>query len=72
MRTKYSISNKKRTNKNKKIYKNKTNRNNKNKNRNMRMKGGADPICDQLTELRDKNIFEVFRSAVQLPKITLS
>ena len=70
MRTKYSISNKKRTNKNKnkKIYKNKNNKTNKN----MRMKGGADPICDQLTELRDKNIFNVFRSAVQLPKITLS
>ena len=67
MRTKYSISNK---NKNKKIYKNKNNKTN--KNRNMRMKGGADPICDQLTELRDKNIFNVFRSAVQLPKITLS
>lgn len=30
----------------------------------MRMKGGADPICDQLTELRDKNIFNVFRSSV--------
>lgn len=70
MRNKYSISNKKRTNKNKnkKIYKNKNNKTNKN----MRMKGGADPICDQLTELRDKNIFNVFRSAVQLPKITLS
>ena len=67
MRTKYSISNK---NKNKKIYKNKNNKTN--KNRNMRMKGGAGPICDQLTELKYKNIFEVFRSAVQLPKITLS
>jgi hypothetical protein len=69
MRTKYSISNK---NKNKRIYKNKNNKTNKNRNMRMNMKGGADPICDQLTELRDKNIFNVFRSAVQLPKITLS
>lgn len=36
---------------------------------NMKMKGGADPICEQLTELKSKNIFEVFSSSIQLPKL---
>ena len=37
-----------------------------------KMKGGANNICDEISGLRDNNIFNIFRSAVQLPKITLS
>jgi hypothetical protein len=36
----------------------------------MCMKGGArKPVCDELTELGNNNIFQVFKSAIQLPKM---
>jgi hypothetical protein len=67
MRTKHS--NRKYTNKNR--NKGKKRRHNKTlkMSTNMTMKGGADPICEQLTELKSKNIFEVFSSSIQLPKL---
>ena len=69
MRTKHS--NRKYTNKNR--NKGKRRRHNRTlkmtMNMNMKMKGGADPICEQLTELKSKNIFEVFSSSIQLPKL---
>lgn len=68
MKTKYT--NKNKGKKDKKGYKNRTLK----MGRKMNMKGGAganDQICHQIGELRDKNIFNIFRSAVQLPKITL-
>jgi hypothetical protein len=66
MKTKYT--NKNKGKKDKKGYKNRTMK------MGRKMKGGAganDQICHQIGELRDKNIFNIFRSAVQLPKITL-
>lgn len=36
------------------------------------MKGGANNICNEISGLQENNIFNIFRSAVQLPKITLS
>ena len=38
----------------------------------MNMKGGdRKPVCDELTELSANNIFQVFKSSIQLPKIML-
>ena len=60
----------KHTNKNKKRRRN--NRTFKMRRIQHKMKGGANNICDEISGLRDNNIFNIFRSAVQLPKITLS
>ena len=39
---------------------------------NMNMKGGdRKPVCDELTELGANNIFQVFKSSSQLPKMML-
>lgn len=65
MRTKHS--NRKYTNKNR--NKGKKRRHNRTLKMSMTMKGGADTICEQLTELKSKNIFEVFSSSIQLPKL---
>ena len=71
MRTKHS--NRKYTNKNrnkgKKKRHNRTLKMSMNMTMNTKMKGGADPICEQLTEIKSKNIFEVFSSSIQLPKL---
>ena len=38
----------------------------------MCMKGGdRKPVCDELTELGANNIFQVFKSSIQLPKMML-
>jgi hypothetical protein len=38
----------------------------------MNMKGGdRKPVCDELTELGANNIFQVFKSSIQLPKMML-
>lgn len=67
MRTKHS--NRKYTNKNRNKGKRRRNNRTLKMSMNMKMKGGADPICEQLTELKSKNIFEVFSSSIQLPKL---
>jgi hypothetical protein len=67
MRTKHS--NRKYTNKNRNKGKKKRHNRTLKMSMNMKMKGGADPICEQLTELKSKNIFEVFSSSIQLPKL---
>jgi hypothetical protein len=34
------------------------------------MKGGVSkPVCKNLSQLGDKNIFQIFKSSIQLPKI---
>jgi len=33
------------------------------------MKGGEKPVCKDLSQLGDKNIFNIFKSSIQLPKI---
>ena len=34
------------------------------------MKGGVSkPVCKDLSQLGDKNIFNIFKSSIQLPKI---
>ena len=67
MRTKHS--NRKYTNKNRNKGKRRRHNRTLKMTMNMKMKGGADPICEQLTELKSKNIFEVFSSSIQLPKL---
>ena len=67
MRTKHS--NRKYTNKNRNKGKKKRHNRTLKMTMNIKMKGGADPICEQLTELKSKNIFEVFSSSIQLPKL---
>jgi hypothetical protein len=73
------MSKNKHTNKNKKRRNNKTfkirrirNHVTKNNMTQHKMKGGAGDICDEISGLQENNIFNIFRSAVQLPKITLS
>jgi hypothetical protein len=60
----------KHTNKNKKRRRN--NRTFKMRRIQHKMKGGSGDICDEISGLQENNIFNIFRSAVQLPKITLS
>lgn len=33
------------------------------------MKGGKQSVCKDLSQLGDKNIFKIFKSSIQLPKI---
>lgn len=33
------------------------------------MRGGKTPVCKDLSQLGDKNIFKIFKSSIQLPKI---
>jgi len=34
------------------------------------MRGGvSNPVCEYLSQLGDKNIFQIFKSSIQLPKI---
>ena len=33
------------------------------------MKGGEKTVCKDLSQLGDKNIFQIFKSSIQLPKI---
>ena len=40
-----------------------------NKRTSKNMKGGEKPVCKDLSQLGDKNIFQIFKSSIQLPKI---
>jgi len=33
------------------------------------MRGGKTTVCKDLSQLGDKNIFKIFKSSIQLPKI---
>ena len=33
------------------------------------MRGGKQSVCKDLSQLGDKNIFQIFKSSIQLPKI---
>jgi len=66
MQTKHSK--RKHTNKNMKSRRNKKRRTMK---MNMNMKGGSPQVCDELSSLGNNNIFNIFKSSVQLPKIMI-
>jgi hypothetical protein len=62
----------KHTNKNKRRKHNKTMKMRRRHTTQHKMKGGAEPVCSDISQLRENNIFNIFRSAIQLPKITLA
>lgn len=66
MQTKHSK--RKHTNKNMKSKRSKKRRTMK---RSLIMKGGAPQVCDELSTLGNNNIFNIFKSSVQLPKIMI-
>lgn len=55
----------------KRRHTNKFNKKKRSKKRTMKnMKGGVSkPVCKDLSQLGDKNIFKIFKSSIQLPKI---